>query len=63
MDSDIMESILSRLDRKMFLEKRNVVLFWDSTTCHPETLQASLSFYPKIQHREYNLLTPVVSEL
>ena len=52
MDSDIMESILSRLDRKIFLEKRKVVLFWDNATCHPENLKASLTniklvFLPK----------------
>ena len=52
MYSDIMESILSKLDRKMCLEKRKVVLFWDNTTWHPETLQTSLTniklvFLPK----------------
>ena len=37
-----MESILSRLDRKMCTERCKVVLFWDNATCHPETLQTSL---------------------
>ena len=41
MDSNIMESILSRLDPEMCLEKRKVVFFGDNATCHPETLQAS----------------------
>ena len=36
-DSDIIESSLSRLDHKMCLEKRKVVSFWDNATCHPET--------------------------
>ena len=50
--SYIVESILSRLDRKMYLEKCKVVLFWDNATCHPEALQASLTniklvFIPK----------------
>ena len=43
MDSDVMESILSRLSRKMCLEKRKAVLFWDNVTCHHETLEASLT--------------------
>ena len=52
MDSDILESILSRLYCKMCLKKRKAVLFWDNGTCRPETLQASfakikLSFLPK----------------
>ena len=38
-DSDIMKSISSRLDHKMCLEKRKVVLFWDNATCHAEALQ------------------------
>ena len=52
MDSGIMKSILSRLYCKMCLEKRKVGLFWNNATCHPETLQASLTniklvFLPK----------------
>ena len=52
MNSDTMESILLRLDRKMCREKRKVVLFWENATCHSETLQASLTniklvFLPK----------------
>ena len=52
MDSGIMKSILSRLDRKMCLKKRKVGLFWNNATCHPEILQASLTniklvFLPK----------------
>ena len=42
MNSDIMESILQRLDRRMNQEKRIVILFWDNATCHPETAQAGL---------------------
>ena len=41
-NSDIMESILQRLDRRMNQEKRKVILFWDNAICHPETAQASL---------------------
>ena len=40
MNSDIMESILQRLDRRMNQEKRKVILFWDNATRHPETAQA-----------------------
>ena len=47
-----MESILSRLDRKMYLEKLKVVLSGDNATCFPETLQENLTnikfvFLPK----------------
>ena len=42
MNSDIMESILRRLDRRMNQEKRKVILFWDNATCHPEIGQAGL---------------------
>ena len=52
MGSDIMESILWRLESKMCQEKRKVVLFWANATYYPETLQASLTnvklvFLPK----------------
>ena len=52
MKSDIMESILQRLDRRMNQEKRKVILFWDIATCNSETAQAGLKniklvFLPK----------------
>ena len=52
MNSDIMESILQKLDRRMNQEKRKVILFWDNATCHSETAQAGLKniklvFLPK----------------
>ena len=54
MNSDIMESILQRLDIviRMSQEKRKVILFWNNATSHPETAQASLKniklvFLPK----------------
>ena len=37
MNSDIMESILQRLDRRMNQEKRKVILFWDNVV--PETIK------------------------
>ena len=52
MNSDLMETILHSLDRKMSAENRNVVLFLDNATRHPETLQPTLTniklvFLPK----------------
>ena len=51
-NSDIMKSILQRLDRRMNQEKRKAILFWDNATCHPETAQTGLKniklvFLPK----------------
>ena len=66
-DSDIMESILSRLDRKMCLEKCKVALFCDNATFHPVTLQSSLTNIKLVflrkntMHHGYNLLTSVSS--
>ena len=47
-----METILTRLDKKMRNEKRKVILFWDNATCHPETVGTELTniklvFLPK----------------
>lgn len=42
-DSDIIGSILSGLERKISLENHKVVLFWDNATSHPEALQTSLT--------------------
>ena len=47
-----MEGIFSRLDSKVRTEKSKVLLFWNNTTCHPKTLQTSLTniklvFLPK----------------
>ena len=52
MSQTSLESILSRLDRKMCLEKLKFVLSWDNATCFPETLQENLTniklvFLPK----------------
>ena len=63
MDSGIMKSILSRLYCKMCLEKRKVGLFWNNATCHPAWQTSSLSFYPKIEHHDCNLLTLVSSRI
>ena len=42
MNSDIIESILQRLDRRMIQRKRKVILFWGNSTCHPETAQTCI---------------------
>ena len=67
-DQDIMETILSRLESKMFLEKLKVVLFWENVACYPDTCRQSwetrsLFFYLKKENRDYNSLTPMSSEI
>ena len=65
LDSDIMESILLRLERKTWRDLTKVALFG---TTLPSILKpyrqawqtANLPFYPKIQHCNY-LLTPISS--
>ena len=52
MNTEIMETVLRRLDRKFANEDRNVRLFLDNATCHPPTLQdglirIELKFLPK----------------
>ena len=52
MNSDIMETILGRLDQRMIFENCKVILFLDDVTCHPENLQNHLTkiklvFFPK----------------
>ena len=52
MNSDIMETVLGRLDRRMNYENRKVIMFLDNVTCHPESLQNGLTniklvFLPK----------------
>ena len=43
MNSDIMKTVLGRLDRRMNFENRKVILFLDNATCHPECLQKGLT--------------------
>jgi len=52
MNSDLMKTFLTRLDRKFLAENRKVILFMDNATCHPPTLQdglvnINLKFLPK----------------
>ena len=59
------EYFVKTCHRKMCLEKHKVVLFWDSATCHTETLQASLTniklvFLPKNTTLQLQPLDPSV---
>ena len=52
MNSNIMENVFGRLDRRMNFENRKMILFLDNATCHPESLQNGLTniklvFLPK----------------
>lgn len=52
MNSDIFQTIHTRLNRKLEAEDRKVILFLDNATCHPEDLQDQFSnikivFLPK----------------
>ena len=52
MNSEIMSDVLKRLDRKMKMQSRNVVLFLDNGTSHRESIEKNLSniklvFLPK----------------
>ena len=52
MNSKVMPDVLKRLDRKMKMQNRNVVLFLDNTTSHQESIEKTLSniklvFLPK----------------
>ena len=52
MTSEIMDSVLTKFNRKMAAAKRNILLFMDNTPCHPENFAVSYSnikvlFLPK----------------
>ena len=52
MTSEVMESVLARLNRKLAFEDRKVILFLDNATCHPESMIGQFSlikiiFLPK----------------
>ena len=63
MNSEIMLDVLKRLDRRMKMQNRNVVLFLDNATSHQESIEKTLSniklvFLPKTQRQGYNLWIP-----
>ena len=52
MTSEVMEAVLTRLNQKLFNEKRKVILLLDDATCHPESFigrfsHIKLVFLPK----------------
>ncbi|XP_057310677.1 tigger transposable element-derived protein 1-like [Hydractinia symbiolongicarpus] len=52
MTSDVMETVLTRFNRKLVLEDRKVILFLDNAPCHPEYIigqfsQIKIVFLPK----------------
>ena len=52
MTSEIFETVLSKLNRKLVFENRKVILFLDNATCHPEPMDDKFSnikivFLPK----------------
>ena len=52
MTSEVMESVLTRLNRKLAFEDRKVILFLDNASCHPESMIGQFSlikiiFLPK----------------
>ena len=52
MTSEIFETVLSKLNRKLVFENRKVIRFLDNATCHPESMDDKFSnikivFLPK----------------
>ena len=52
MVSEIMDSVLTKINRKMAVAKGNILLFMDNAPCHPENFVVSYSsmkvvFLPK----------------
>ena len=60
MTSEIMDSVLTKINRKMAAAKRNILFFMDNAPCHPENLVVSYSnikvlFYLKTLRKDCNL--------
>ena len=52
MTSEIFETVLGKLNRKLVFENRKVILFLDNAICHPESMDDKFSnikivFLPK----------------
>lgn len=43
MTGDLMETILTKLNRRLSLKKRSIILLLDNAGCHPESLQSKFS--------------------
>ena len=61
MTSEIFETVLSKLNRKLVFENRKVILFLDNATCHPESVDDKFSnikfvFLPKNATSKLQLL-------
>ena len=61
MTSDVMEAVLTRFNRKLFLEQRKVVLILDNATCHRKSIidlfsQIKIIFYLRTQLQDSNHL-------
>ena len=52
MTSEVFEVVLSRLNRKLFLKQKKVILFLGNAACHPESMDdkssnIKIDFLPK----------------
>ena len=59
MISEIFQTVLSHLNRRLARQRRNILLLMDDATCHPEDMGDKLShikvvFLPKIPHLDCN---------
>ena len=68
MTSEVMETLLARFNRKLLLEDRNVILFLDNATCHPESmigqfLQIKIIFLPKNATSRLQPLDDIIQNL
>ena len=59
MTSEVFETVLSKLHRKIVFENRKVILFLDNTACHPESMDdkffnIKIVFLPKILHLDFS---------
>ena len=56
--SEIFETVLSKLDRKLVFENRKVILFLDNAACHPESMDDKFSnikiVFLKILHPDFS---------
>ena len=43
-DSELMQSILRRLNKRFVAEKGNIVLFMDNASCHPADFEGMFSY-------------------
>ena len=63
-----METLLARFNRKLLFEDRNVILFLDNATCHPESmigqfLQIKIIFLPKNATSRLQPLDDIIQNL